>query len=175
MDWLELHKSLQILETHSLRFIQTTDDDFDRLESQYNFQLPLDNRAFVKVFGPDQLTCDYMFRSVGSHIFFLSDRAQSNEQIDVVALNTVLRELTETSEAFDGPYSIQARRSVYFAGNTAGDCVGWDPEEYRNTEIPSTESTWLERFPLWSRIHVSPPRKQGAGSQVKLPLACAAG
>lgn len=128
-NWAELYRGLQILETPRPRVAPPSDADLDQFERDFGFRLPLDYRAFIKVFGPGELTYDYGFRSAGCRASHTGPAAeQYNAKVDLIALNAVLQEMMATREAMDGPYTTQARRLVYFAGNTAGDYVGWDPD-----------------------------------------------
>jgi hypothetical protein len=134
-DWTKLYQGLRILETPSPQIEPPSDADLDWCERDFGFRLPLEYRAFIKVFGPGQLTHDYRIRSVGSRVTLSTQVAeQFSEKVDLVALNEMLREVMATLDAMDGPYTTQARRLVYFADNSAGDVVGWDPDDLRDEQ-----------------------------------------
>jgi hypothetical protein len=132
-DWAKLYRDLQILDTPTPRIQPPSDADLDRFERGFSFRLPLDYRAFIKVFGPGQLTHDYRFRSTGCSIITTGEAPrQFNEHVDLTALNEALRKVQASQDAMDGPYTPQARRLVYFVDNTAGDYVGWDSLDVRD-------------------------------------------
>jgi hypothetical protein len=132
-DWAEVYRGMRILDTPTPRIEPPSDAELERFEREFGFRLPQDYRAFIKVFGPGQLTHDFRFRSAGCRVAGTGEAAERfNEHVDLVALNEVLREVHANRDAMDGPYSPQARRLVYFADNTAGDYVGWDPLDVRD-------------------------------------------
>jgi hypothetical protein len=132
-DWAELYRGLRLLDTPTPRIDPPSHAELDQFEREFGFRLPLDYRAFIQVFGPGQLTHDYRFRSAGCRVTARGHAVdQFNERVDLAAFNRMLREVMATLDAMDGPYTTQARRLVYFADNTAGDCVGWDPLDIRD-------------------------------------------
>src|SRR5688572_23714813 len=99
-DWAEVYRGLRILATPTPRIELPTDAELDRFEREFGFRLPRNYRAFIKVFGPGQLTHDFRFRSAGCRVASTGDAAERfNEHVDLVALNEVLREVQASRDA----------------------------------------------------------------------------
>jgi hypothetical protein len=134
--WEELYRNLRILELSLVPKVgQPTDTQIECVEKKLGLPLPLGYRDFIKVFGPGEIASDFRIRAPGFRTMANGESAEAfNHMVDLGAFNEILKHAQITFTAMDGPYSSQARRLIYFADNSAGDLVGWDPEDVRECD-----------------------------------------
>jgi hypothetical protein len=102
-----------------------TDETLDRFEQESGFRLPLSYRAFVKVFGPGALGCEYQIA--------VPDYTNNEGGLGLRELNRDLKE--DIDEGFLELYSTgeQVLRLVLFC-EAYRAWIGWDPAEMSDAQ-----------------------------------------
>lgn len=137
--WLEYRKSIkELAPAFAVSVHSPTDSALDAYETRSRFRLPLSFRSFVKLFGPGQLAFDFSIRAPG--YVKSAEECLSNSAyplVDIDCFNRDLRGEGPLRPDVLGEYTDpdgRIGRLIFFADNTAGDLVGWDPQELIDAE-----------------------------------------
>ena len=136
-EWAELYASLELREIQGFPLPKPTDSSLDQYEAKSNFRLPKSYRDFIKVFGPGMLGDDFTVRAPGYFKPTTTERSQAfNWWTDLEYFNQSIRKselIADDGVAKALFQDIERIRScVFFADNTGGEIIGWDPGDLRN-------------------------------------------